>query len=165
MGLSNKLSCEAGSFSHCLNPHRIFQSEGFRGFLSSHWKPGLHGLSRSPVYPHANVALPSLPATAYPGPPATALLGVLSTPPTRLDECFFFKSLAVGLPYSSIFWQFWLFSVFNLLLSFFWLCKEAKCIYLCLHLGWKSPGTIFSKRFYLTLQVKGLVKIMTYHKT
>ena len=26
----------------------------------------------------------------------------------------------------------------NWLLSFFWLCKETKCIYLCLHLGWKS---------------------------
>ena len=28
--------------------------------------------------------------------------------------------------------------VFKLLLSFFWLCKEAQCVYLCLHLGWKS---------------------------
>ena len=26
----------------------------------------------------------------------------------------------------------------NLLLSFFWLCDEAKCIYLCLHLDWQS---------------------------
>ena len=25
----------------------------------------------------------------------------------------------------------------NLLLSFFWLCKEAQCVYLRLHLGWK----------------------------
>ena len=31
VGLSNKLSCEAGSFSHChLNPHRCFQSEALR---------------------------------------------------------------------------------------------------------------------------------------
>ena len=30
----------------------------------------------------------------------------------------------------------------NLLLSFFWLWEEAWCIYLCLHLGQKSP-TIF----------------------
>ena len=28
--------------------------------------------------------------------------------------------------------------VLNLLLSFFWLCEEANCIYLCLCLGWKS---------------------------
>ena len=30
MGLSNKLSCEAGSFSCCHNPHRFFQSEVLR---------------------------------------------------------------------------------------------------------------------------------------
>ena len=58
----------------------------------------------------------------------------ISTSPTSLDECFFFISLVVGLPYSSIFWQFWLFSVLKLLLSFFWLCKEAQCVYLHLHL-------------------------------
>ena len=33
----------------------------------------------------------------------------VSTPPTGLDECFFFISLVVGLPCSSIFCQFWLF--------------------------------------------------------
>ena len=33
----------------------------------------------------------------------------ISTPPTRLDECFFFNSLVVRLPYSSVFWQFWFF--------------------------------------------------------
>ena len=34
VGLSNELSCEAGSFSHHCNPHRFFQSEVFsvRGF-------------------------------------------------------------------------------------------------------------------------------------
>ena len=49
VGLSNELSCEAGSFSHCcFNPHRCFQSEVW-GFISLHWNPGLHNLSRSPV--------------------------------------------------------------------------------------------------------------------
>ena len=62
----------------------------------------------------------------------------VSATPTGLDECFFFNSLVVGLPYSSIFCQFWLFFVFKLLLSFFWLCEEAQCVYLHLHLGWKS---------------------------
>ena len=61
----------------------------------------------------------------------------VSTPPTGLDECFFFISLVVRLPYSSIFCQFWLFFVFKLL-SFFWLWEEAQCVYLCLHLGRKS---------------------------
>ena len=57
-------------------------------------------------------------------------------PPTGLGECVFFNSLVVGLPHSSIFCQFWLFSVFKLL-SIFWLYEEAQCICLCLHLGWK----------------------------
>ena len=73
-----------------------------------------------------------------------------STPSTGLDECFFFISLVVGLPYSSIFCQFWLFFVFKLLSSFFWLCKEAQCVYLCLHLSRKprihfqAPNHFFS---------------------
>ena len=62
----------------------------------------------------------------------------ISAPPTRLDECFFFNSLVVRLPYSLTFWQFWLFLFLNLWSSFCWLCKEAQCIYLCFHLGQKS---------------------------
>ena len=34
-------------------------------------------------------------------------------PSCHLGECFFFNSLIVGLPYSLIFWQFWLFIVFK----------------------------------------------------
>ena len=59
----------------------------------------------------------------------------ISTPPTGLYECFFFISLVVRLPYSSIFCQFWLLFVFKLLS--FWLWEEAQCVCLCLHLGWK----------------------------
>ena len=77
------------------------------------------------------------------GPPVAALLWVLaarlpvSAPPTGLGEHFFFISLIVRLPYSSIFCRLWLFFVFKLL-SFLWLCEEAQCVYLCLHLGQKS---------------------------
>ena len=86
---------------------------------------------------------------AYPCPPATLLQRVLfaqlpvSTPPTGLDEYVFFKSLVVRLPYSSIFCQFWWFFAFKLLLSFLRLCKEAQCVYLRLHLGWKSQAKHF----------------------
>ena len=60
----------------------------------------------------------------------------VSTPPTGLDECFFFISLVVKLLHSLIFCQFWLFFVFKLLLlSFVWLCEESQCVYLRLHLG------------------------------
>ena len=40
------------------------------------------------------------------------------------------------------FCQFWLFFVFKFLLSFFWLYKEAQCVYLCLHVG-RKPRLIF----------------------
>ena len=59
----------------------------------------------------------------------------ISAPPTGLDKCFFFISLVVGFLCGFIFCQFWLFFVFKLLLSFFWLCEEAQCVHLCLYLG------------------------------
>ena len=72
-----------------------------------------------------------------PGLLATTLPPVLSTPPTGLDECFLTPWLLDfhAVQFSSSSGVFCLF--LNLLLSFFWLCKEAKCIYLCLHLGQK----------------------------
>ena len=149
VGLSNKLSCEAGSFSCCrLNPDGCFPSE-VCGFISLSWSPGLHGVSHSPAVPPglSSFECGTTCSTSHRrldclGPPATTLPQVLSaqlpisTPPTSLDECFFFISLVVQLPYSLIFCQFWLLFVFKLLLSF-WLCEEAQCVYLRLHLGWK----------------------------
>ena len=44
VGLSNDLSCEAGSLSCCCpNPHGHFQSEVW-GFISPCWSPGFCGL-------------------------------------------------------------------------------------------------------------------------
>ena len=102
------------------------------------------------VYPHANVGPPAPPPAALPAPvlhllpccESSLLQLPVCAPPTSLDECFFSNSLVFGLPYSSIFWQFWLFLCLNLLLSFFWLCMEAKCIYLCLHLDQKSGSVV-----------------------
>ena len=113
-----------------------------------------------PVYLCANVGTQGLPATtlwgllaaAWPAPfhnppprwvcqPPPCCESSLtrlpvSAPPTGLDECFLFISLVARVPYSSISCQIWLFFVFKLL-SFFWLCEEAQCVYLRLHLGWK----------------------------
>ena len=120
------------------------------------WSPGLLGLFRSPAIPPGlsmrkcgSVGSASCcTACPIPHPPPRWVLQLppcresslpqlpISAPPTGLDECFFFISLVVGLPYSLIFCQFWLFFVFKLL-SFFWLCEEAQCVYLCLHLGRK----------------------------
>ena len=66
-----------------------------------------------------SLACPVPQSTPSLGPPAPALLQILSAwlpasdPPTGLDECFFFISLVVGLPYSLIFCQFWLFLFLN----------------------------------------------------
>ena len=43
----------------------------------------------------------------------------ISVPPTNLDECFFFYSLVVGIPYSLSFWHFWLILFLNWLLPSF----------------------------------------------
>ena len=120
MGLSNKLSCEAGSFScHC-NPHRFFPSEVLRLYFPT-LEPWVTPQLFLPVYLHSNVGLPIPPAATLPVP----VLQVppccessppwlpVSTPPTSLDECFFFNSLIVRLPYSSIFCQFWLVFIFK----------------------------------------------------
>ena len=70
-----------------------------------------------PAYLHANVGLS--------GPLDTALPHVLSvqlpisTPSTGLDECVFFNSLVVRLPYSSIFWQLSLLFVFKFVVIFY----------------------------------------------
>ena len=108
-----------------------------------------------PVYLCANVGLQGLPATTLWGllavvwpalfhkPPSHWVRQPLpccesslpqlpvSAPPTSLDECFFFISMVVGLPYSLIFCQ-------------FWLCEEAQCVYLCRHLGSQIPSTFNS---------------------
>ena len=113
-------------------PTGVF-NQWFEALFPPHWSPELHSL--------------------WPGPPATALPWVLSaqmpisTPPTGLDECVFFNSLVVRLPYSSIFCQFWLFFVFKLL-SYFWLFEEAQCVYLHLHLCWKFPKTFKKYKFH-----------------
>ena len=92
--------------------------------ITLHWTPGLCGLSCSPVvlpglsagkcgttqsaicYLYWSYKLPPCRKSSLPWLPVSA-------PPTGLDECFFFKSLVVGLPYSLIFWQFSLFFVFK----------------------------------------------------
>ena len=65
----------------------------------------------------------------------------VSTPLTRLDECFF-KSLVVGPPYCLIFWQLWLFFGFRLVVILLMVVRGAKDVYLLLHFSQK-----FSKLF------------------
>ena len=133
----------------------MFSIRGLRLYFPC-WSPGLRGLlffsSVPPGLSGVNVGLHGLLAVTLPTLfiPQSASLWVqphchesrqpqlpISAPSSGLEECFFFISLVVGLLCGSIFCHFWLFFVFKLLLSFFWLCEEAQCVYLCLHLGWK----------------------------
>ena len=145
MGLSSKLSCEAGSFScHC-NPYRFFQSEVLSLYFPTlepwvaclSWfpavPPGLSackcrtGSSASPC--HAQ----SFSATIY---HESSLLCCPSLPllPVWMNVSLTPWLLAFHtVQFSGSFGYF----LFLNLLSFFSLCKEVKCIYLCLHLGWK----------------------------
>ena len=59
--------------------------------------------------------------------------------PSYQSQCgFFFNSVVVGFLFSSVSdssgW--WLF--YSLIVILMWLCKEAKCVYLCCHLDQKS---------------------------
>ena len=141
VGLSEELSCEAGSFSCCcLNLQEVFNQ----------WFEAL--------FPHAGTlgcaVYCQVPCQLQLCPPRSTICHLagstsrrlvvsplrpprpISAPPTSLDECFFFISWVVGLLCGLIFCQFWLFFVFKL--SFFWLCEEAQCVDLRLHLGQKS---------------------------
>ena len=111
LGPSNKLFCEVGSFSCQSNPH-IFTVRGFEALFPYAGTLGyvvcLTPQLFLPVYQHSNVRPPALLATALP-----FILSAVVACFCPSYECFFFNSLVVGLPYSLIFWQFWLFFVFK----------------------------------------------------
>ena len=88
---------------------------------------------------------------ARPGPPATALPRVLftqlpgSTPPTGMDECFFFHSLVVRPPYSSIFCKFWLFFVFTFVVALL-LVVSGGTVCLPMPLSWSEVYILILER-------------------
>ena len=92
-----------------------FYSQRFGAFLFLCWNPGLCILSHSPVVPSSLSAhkcgTASSPSCCLATHPLSWL--PVSAPPTGLDECFFSNSLVVGLSYSLILWQLWLFFVFK----------------------------------------------------
>ena len=150
MSPSNKLSCEAMSFSCCLNPHRFFQSEVLRLYFScsvtlgcticlapqcSSWfthtqvwycplhQPLLVLTQSSSCCLAVSPVCPSCPSLLL----LLVWMNVSSLTPWLSD--FHTVRFSVSSGY---------FLFLNLLLSFLWLCKEAQCIYLHVHLGWNS---------------------------
>ena len=76
--------------------------------------------------------------------PSSPPLLPLSTPSASLNECFFFNSLVVRLPYSLIYWQFELFFVFKFVVIFVLVVQGGK-MYLCMPPSWpevKRANTI-----------------------
>ena len=150
------------SFSHRCNPHRVFSVRGFFsqrfwGFISLPWNPGSHGLSRSPgcsssLSTHkcgtsCSTSCHLLYPVHQPQPSRCPLhLGCLCLP--LLQDWMTVSSLipplsdfhTIRFSVSSGYFLF-----LNLLLFFFWLSEEAQCIYLHLHLGWKSTLIVFLK--------------------
>ena len=138
------------------HPSQMFSVRGFEALFPHTGTLGCSVYLPSqlflPVYPPASLGPSSLQATALPSPPAASLPQVLSTwlpvstPPTGLDECFLFNSLAVRLPYSLIFCQFWLFFVFKFVVVLL-LVVEGDTVYLPMPLPWL--GFSISSIFYL----------------
>ena len=122
-GLSSELSCEAGSFSFHCNPHR-FLASGSEAFFRYAGNLGCAVCLTRLLFLQfictemwtTESASHHLSNAVFQPPPCSASsppLLPISTPPTSLDECFFFNSLVVGIPYSLILWKFWSFFVFK----------------------------------------------------
>ena len=135
-----------------------FYSQRFWGFLFLCWNPGLRGQSHSLVVPPSLFACKCATTCSFscclvlhpifnterccPYPPLLPVwMNVSSLTPWLSD--FHTVQFSGSSGY---------FLFLNLLLSFFWLCGEAKCIYLCLHLHQTSlnQSTILEAFYWLT---------------
>ena len=152
MGLSNQLSCEAGSFSCCLNPYRFFTARGFEAFFPCAGTLGcavcLTPQLFFPVYSHANVGLL---AVASPTRPSIHCLARCPLCPGCPSPPHFpvWMNVSSLAPWFSDFHRIWFsgssdYFLFLNLLSFFLLCEEAQCIYLCLYRGRKANNVHFN---------------------
>ena len=143
MGFSNKLFCDTDIFSHCCNPQRFLQPEVLRLYFPC-WTPGLCGLSHSPFVP-PGLSTHKCGAAHSPSQHLFWSSSCLSQVLTTLAVCLSllligvwmtissFKSLVVRLPYSSIFWQFWLFFAFKLVI---FLVVQGSKVYLPMPPSW-----------------------------
>ena len=97
-------------------PVYLCENVGPRGQLAAAWPALFHNPSSPWVH--------QLPPCRESSPPWLPV----STPPTGLDECFFFISLVVRLPYSWIFCQFWLFFVFKFVVVLCFGCVRRRSV-------------------------------------
>ena len=160
MGLSNRFSCEAGSSSLHLNPHRFLHSEVLRLYFpvleswvawpislptcssqficTQMWDcPVSQLLPCLPWSPSCCLAASPLPSSCPSLPLLQVWMNVSSLTPWLSDFHTVRFSGSSG------------YFLFLNLLCFFWLCEEAKCIYLYLHLGQKSLTFNFQVHVFL----------------
>ena len=140
MGLSSELSCEAGSFSHFRTPHRLQQEVLRLSFpMPEPWVAPFVWLSCcSSWFIHMQMwhhqMLPC-PAPSLPWLPTLSLLTVWMNVSSLSPWSWDFHTVQFSVNSG------W-FLFLNFLLSFFWLCEEASCIYRCLHLGQRPDSWI-----------------------
>ena len=143
---------------------QVFIAWSFEVISSWHWNPGLHCLSHSPglllVYLHENVGSPSPLATASPSwSTSFHLASILSALTAHLLLLPVWMNVPSLTPWLSNFHTLQFSgssgcSMFlNWLLSFFWLCKEAKHIYQCLHLHQNSKFLLFIVLFLFLMKI------------
>ena len=128
-------------FSVPLKPPQVFTTRGFEALFpcagTLGWVVCLTPQLFLLVYPYVNVGLPHLRPCQE-----SSLPGLhVSNPPTSLDECFVFNSLVVGPPYSSIFWQFWLFFVLKFIVVLLLVVQGSKA-YLPMPPSWPEEEDI-----------------------
>ena len=126
------------------SPLLVFIARSYGDLSSWHWDHGLcslawgwdHLLPRYPswVLPTAHECGTVYSAAPITSPRCTASRCLSthlcnSTPPTHLHECGFFKSLVVVLPYSSIFWWFWVLFVLRSSCNSFCVCTRKQSVY------------------------------------
>ena len=149
-----------------------FYSRGFEALFTQAQIPGCSVCLAPQLFPlvylHANLGPPSLPATTLPTSSSSLHLADLvlqplpchtsspprmpiSAPPTGLDVCFFFNSLVVRLPYSSIFWQFWLFFCFYISCCPSFGCVRRQSVSTYASILARSLDVFFGKNIYINL--------------
>ena len=109
VSLHKSLVLSPKSIVQCLPPSQlplVFVARSYGDLSSWHWNSGLSDLVWGAGIPHSW----DVPPNFYPphvgvGPPISCLMS--PTPSSHLNDCDFFNSLVVRLPYSSIFWWFW----------------------------------------------------------
>ena len=131
-GLSNKLSCEAGNFSCCCNRYRFLQPEFLRLYFPMLgpwivWSISLPSCSSqficTQMWDCPVLQLPPCRESSLPGCQSPSLLPIWMNVSSLTPLLSDFHTVQFSVSFGC-------FLFLNLLLSFFWLCKEAQCVYL-----------------------------------